>query len=65
MQSTASHEASIRRTRVACKVCGEPVELVRMRDHLRNEHQVGSADLDSYYLSARIEARRARRSQRS
>jgi len=35
-----------------------------MRDHLRNDHQVASADLDGLYLTARIEARRARRSQR-
>lgn len=48
-----------------CKVCGQPIELVRMREHLRAEHQVGAAELDSYYLSARIEARRTRRSDRS
>jgi hypothetical protein len=50
---------------VPCKVCGQPIELVRMREHLRAEHQVGAAELDSYYLSARIEARRTRRSDRS
>jgi len=35
-----------------------------MRDHLRNDHQATSADVDSLYLNARIEARKARRSQR-
>jgi len=52
----------MRRSRVPCKVCGQPIELVRMRDHLRNGHQVGSADLETMYLDARIEVRRARRS---
>ena len=51
----------MRRSRVACKVCGQPVELARMREHLRSEHQVGSADLEDMYLESRIEARRARR----
>jgi hypothetical protein len=64
MQSTGSREAQERRTRVACKVCGVPMELVRMREHLRAEHQVSAADLDSFYLSARIEARKSRRSDR-
>jgi hypothetical protein len=64
VQPTVSRDASARRTRIACKVCGEPVELARMREHLRNNHQVGAAELDSFYLSARIEARRNRRSQR-
>ena len=54
----------MRRSRVPCKVCGRPVELVRMRDHLRSEHQVASAELETMYLDARIEARRSRRSQR-
>jgi hypothetical protein len=64
MQPTGSREAQERRTRVACKVCGQPIELIRMREHLRSEHQVGAADLDAYYLSARIEARKTRRSER-
>jgi hypothetical protein len=65
VQAVGSRDSTARRTRIACKVCGEPIELVRMREHLRSEHQVGAADLDSYYLSARIEARRSRRSQRT
>ena len=64
VQPSSSREADMRRTRVACKVCGQPVELVRMREHLRSEHQVVSSDLESMYLDARIEARRTRRSQR-
>jgi hypothetical protein len=64
MQPTASRESSDRRTRVSCKVCGHPVELARMREHLRSEHQVDSAQLETLYLDARVEARRARRSQR-
>ncbi|HKN07072.1 MAG TPA: hypothetical protein VJ021_05670 [Thermoplasmata archaeon] len=64
MQSSSSRDSDMRRSRVPCKVCGRPVELVRMRDHLRSEHQVASADLETMYLDARIEARRSRRSQR-
>jgi hypothetical protein len=52
----------MRRSRVACKVCGQPVELAHMREHLRTEHQVGSSELETMYLDARIEARRSRRS---
>jgi len=63
MQSTAGRDTDVRRSRVPCKVCGQPVELMRMREHLRSEHQVGSADLETMYLGARIEARRSRRSQ--
>lgn len=53
---------SARRQRVSCQLCGQAIELVRMREHLRSEHQVDSAKLESLYLDARIEARRARRS---
>jgi len=62
MQSSAGRDSDMRRSRVPCKVCGQPVELVRMREHLRTEHQVGSAELETMYLDARIEARRSRRS---
>jgi hypothetical protein len=62
MQSSAARDAEMRRSRVPCKVCGQPIELVRMREHLRSEHQVGSAELETMYLDARIEARRSRRS---
>jgi len=64
MQPAGTRDQSTRRSRVVCKFCGQPIELVRMRDHLRNDHQVGSAELDGLYLNARIEARKARRSQR-
>jgi hypothetical protein len=64
MQPVASRDLSTRRSRVNCKICGQPIELVRMRDHLRTDHQALSADVDSLYLNARIEARKARRSQR-
>jgi hypothetical protein len=48
---------------VNCSICGRPVELARLREHLRNEHQSTSADVDSAFLNARIEAKRGRRSQ--
>lgn len=64
MQPSGSRDSSERRTRVACKVCGDPIELVRMREHLRSAHQVDSSQLETLYLDARIEARRRRGSQR-
>jgi hypothetical protein len=48
---------------VTCAVCGRPVELARLREHLRSEHGSSSAELDTIYLNARIEAKRTRRSQ--
>ncbi|MGD0588615.1 MAG: hypothetical protein ABSA63_07500 [Thermoplasmata archaeon] len=65
MQPTSSRESDLRRSRVPCKVCGRPVELVRMREHLRSEHQVDSSNLETMYLDARIEARRSHRSRHS
>jgi hypothetical protein len=62
MMTSSSRDADMRRSRVPCKVCGRPVELAHMREHLRAEHQVGSAELETMYLDARIEARRGRRS---
>jgi hypothetical protein len=56
-------DASVRRSRVTCSVCGRPVELARLREHLRSEHGSSSADLDTIYLNARISAKRSRRSQ--
>jgi hypothetical protein len=38
------------------------VDLGHMKEHLRGEHQSASADVESLYLSARIEARRRRHS---
>ena len=51
----------MRRSRVPCKVCGVPIDLAHMREHLRTEHQLGSAEVDTVFLDARIEARRSRR----
>lgn len=62
MQPTSLRDTSSRRQRIACRICGRPVELVRMREHLRTEHQVDSSTLEKAYLDARIEARRSRRS---
>jgi hypothetical protein len=59
----APGEASARRSRVTCSVCGRAVELARLREHLRSEHGSNSADLDTIYLNARIEAKRTRRGQ--
>jgi adenine-specific DNA methylase len=57
----APGDANARRARVSCPVCGRAVELARLRDHLRAEHQATSAEVDHDYLNARIEAKRSRR----
>ncbi|MGP8071716.1 MAG: hypothetical protein ACLPZM_01105 [Thermoplasmata archaeon] len=62
VQGTSSHDSMSRRTRVNCKVCGQPIELVRMKEHLRTDHQSVSSEVESLYLAARIEARRRRHS---
>jgi len=62
MQSLGASDSSNRRARVACKICGRPVDLSRMREHLRADHQADSSHVENLVLSARIEARRSQRS---
>ncbi len=62
MQGVGYRDNPSRRTRVSCHVCGQPVELARMRDHLRQVHRSVSSEVETLYLSARIEARRRRHS---
>jgi hypothetical protein len=50
-----------RRSRVECPHCGATIELSRMRAHLREAHQVGSAELETTLLTARRQARRGGR----
>jgi hypothetical protein len=50
-----------RRARVACPHCGQTIEFARMRAHLREAHQVGSAELETTLLTARRQARRGGR----
>ncbi|HZY92477.1 MAG TPA: hypothetical protein VFG07_06880 [Thermoplasmata archaeon] len=62
MLSGVSREAAGgRRARVPCRFCGQPVELARMRAHLRDQHQLGSSELESSFLEARKVARRSAR----
>jgi adenine-specific DNA methylase len=62
MQSTGSRDvATERRTRVPCPRCGQSIELSRLRAHLRDQHQTTSSELDSTFLAARRQARRASR----
>ncbi|MGA8276492.1 MAG: hypothetical protein WB789_00550 [Thermoplasmata archaeon] len=62
MQGAGIRDTASRRTRVNCHVCGQPIDLTQMREHLRTDHQSASAEVESLYLSARIEARRRRHS---
>lgn len=62
VQGAGSRDTTSRRTRVTCQVCSQPIELVRMKEHLRAEHQSVSSEVESLYLTARIEARRRHRS---
>ncbi|HTT35952.1 MAG TPA: hypothetical protein VMH78_08835 [Thermoplasmata archaeon] len=56
--------AAGRRTRVPCRYCGRPVEIARMRAHLREAHQLMSSELETSLLDARRAARRAGRTVR-
>ena len=59
--AVGSRDALIsRRARVGCPHCGVLVEIARMRAHLRDAHQVGSAELETSLLTARRQARRGR-----
>lgn len=62
MQSSSLPDGPSRRTRLACKVCGRPIDLSRLREHLRSEHQADSTQVETLYLTARIEARKVQRS---
>ncbi|MGI0133283.1 MAG: hypothetical protein ACREDK_09415 [Thermoplasmata archaeon] len=65
MHSLPSREVGAgRRARVGCPKCGALVDLSRMRSHLRSDHQVGAAELENIFLSARRDARRGARTAR-
>jgi len=48
---------------VPCKICGLSVEVVRLRRHLRADHQLDTASVEAQYLAALMELRKTRRSQ--
>ena len=54
-------ESGTRRSKVTCKYCGGSVEIARMREHLRSSHSLDSTTVESAYLAALMEVRRARR----
>jgi len=62
VQGSGNRDSSSRRSRVVCHVCGQPIDLAHMKEHLRTDHQSVSAEVESLYLTARIEARRRRHS---
>ena len=62
MQPGGSRESTNRRARIPCKVCGRPIDIARMREHLRLEHQMDTSHVETLYLNARVEARRSQRS---
>jgi hypothetical protein len=49
-----------RRSRVGCPVCGQFVDLTRLRGHLRERHQMESGQLDRALTEARRSALRGR-----
>ena len=63
MQPAPSRDLTNRRARVPCKICGRMLDIARMRDHLKMEHQIDPAQLETLFVSARREARRSQRSQ--
>jgi hypothetical protein len=48
--------------RVACRTCNTQIEIARLREHLRSVHHLDSASVESAYLAAMMDLRRARRS---
>lgn len=61
MHAASYPESSSRRARIACKICGRSVDLASFREHLRAQHHTDSSQVETLYLSARIEARRSQR----
>jgi hypothetical protein len=65
MQSLAPRHSTVpRRARTACPRCGLLFELSRMRMHLREQHQLDSARVETEFLSARRGALRGGRGHR-
>ncbi|MGB6501672.1 MAG: hypothetical protein WBG19_09825 [Thermoplasmata archaeon] len=61
MLSGGAADTASRRARTPCKFCGIPIDLARLREHLRGEHRADSTQVEALYLSARIEARKSQR----
>ncbi len=55
-------ETGSRRTRVSCKLCARSIEMVRLREHLRAEHQLDTASVEARYQAAQRDVRRTQRS---
>ncbi len=59
---TELRDSGTRRLRVTCKYCGSSLEIARLREHLRTGHRLDSAVVESSYLAALMDVRKARRS---
>ncbi len=59
---TELRDSGTRRLRVTCKYCGSNLEIARLREHLRAGHHLDSTVVESSYLAALMDVRRARRS---
>jgi len=59
---TELRDSGTRRLRAACRHCGTSIEIARFREHLRSVHHLDSTDVESTYLAALMDVRRARRS---
>jgi len=58
---TELHDSGTRRLRVVCKLCSVSIEIARMREHLRSSHHLDSTAVETSYLAALMDVRRARR----
>jgi hypothetical protein len=56
------HDSGTRRLRVTCKHCSTSIDIARLKGHLRSAHQLGSTEVETDYLAALMDVRRARRS---
>ncbi len=54
-------DSGTRRLRASCRHCGTSIEIARFREHLRSVHHLDSAEVETIYLAALMDVRRARR----
>jgi hypothetical protein len=55
-------DSGTRRLRTVCRHCSTSVEIARLKEHLRSTHHLDSTEVESAYLAALMDVRRARRS---
>jgi hypothetical protein len=55
-------DSGMRRLRIVCRYCSTSVEIARLKEHLRSVHHLDSTEVETTFLAALMDVRRARRS---